>query len=125
VIQRKLTQSYSALQASAYSIFAGTAMLAIFSPLSVGEVLSAPPLALLYVGILGVFSSALGYVAWSKALEVADNTFSVSNYMFLTPFLAALWGFVVAREMPDASTLLGSAVILAGMALFNFGRHRL
>jgi drug/metabolite transporter (DMT)-like permease len=122
VIQRKLTQSYSALQASSYSIFAGTAMLAIFSPPSIGEVMSASPLALFYLGILGVFSSALGYVAWSKALEVANNTFSVSNYMFLTPFLAAVWGFLIAQEMPDAPTVLGSVVILAGMALFSFER---
>lgn len=56
LLQRKLTRTYSALQTSAFSIFAGTIMLAIFSPSSLSEVKNAPPIQLFYVVIMGIIS---------------------------------------------------------------------
>jgi len=122
LLQRRLTRTYTAFQASAFSIFAGTLMLAIFIPSSVRETPGASLAQLGAVVTLGVFPGAIAYVAWSKALETADNTSSVSNYMFLTPFLAALLSFFVAREVPDLSTLFGGVIILAGVLLFNLGK---
>lgn len=121
LLQRRLAQSYSAMQASTFSIFAGTLMLAIFLPEAVPQVLNAPPIQLLYIGIMGVFSSAIAYVAWTQALAKAKNTSSVSNYMFLTPVLTSILGFWLIAETPDSATLAGGAVILLGLALFNFG----
>lgn len=119
LLQRKLTRSYSGLQATTYSIFCGTIMLSIFSPAAIGEVKSAPPIQLVYILIMGVFCSAVAYIAWSKAFEKAPRTSQVSNYMFFTPFLTVLLGFLLADELPDASTWLGGAVILAGALMFN------
>ncbi len=42
ILQRKLTQKYSAMQASTYSIFFGTILLAIFSPAAFRELAAAP-----------------------------------------------------------------------------------
>lgn len=64
LLQRKLTKTYSALTASAYSIFFGTALLAVFLPDVVRETPQAPPLQLFYAVLMGVFSSAVAYVAW-------------------------------------------------------------
>lgn len=122
LLQRKLTRTYSALQATTYSIFAGTALLALFSRGAIQEAVAAPPIQLLYVVVLGVFSSALAYITWSKALEKADNTSQASNYMFFTPLLAGLLGFLLAGEVPDLSTWLGGAFILGGAFLFNYNR---
>jgi drug/metabolite transporter (DMT)-like permease len=121
LLQRKLTKTYSGLQAAAYSIFAGTIMLAIFLPGAVQETRAAPPIQLLYIAILGVFSSAIAYVTWAQALKKAERTSSVSNYMFITPFLTTLLGFVLTHEKPDGSTIAGSLVILTGVLIFNFG----
>ena len=41
--------------------------------------------------------------------------------MFLTPFATTLLGFLMAGEVPDRPTLLGGAIILLGMLVFNFG----
>lgn len=120
LIQRRLTKTYSALQASAFSIFFGTVMLAVFLPDSVKEAARAPALQLIYVAILGIFSSALAYAAWSKAFSKAKQASQVSNYMFLTPFLTSILGFVIAKEIPDSATLVGGAIILVGVFLFNF-----
>lgn len=121
LLQRRLTQTYSPMQAAAFSIFAGTLMLAIFLPASVSEVKSAPPIQLLYLAVLGIFPSAIAYVAWTQAFSKTKQSSSVSNYMFLTPVLTSILGFVIVHEMPDAATLTGGAVILFGLAMFNFG----
>lgn len=121
LLQRKLTKTYSGLQASAYSIFAGTVMLAVFLPTSMREVRSAPPAQLVYIAVLGLFSSAAAYVTWAYAFQKAKNTSSVSNYMFVTPFVTALLGFLLAGERPDIATIAGGAVILTGVLIFNFG----
>ncbi|MDR1472865.1 MAG: DMT family transporter [Synergistaceae bacterium] len=120
LLQRKLTKTCGGLRASVYSIFAGAAMLAVFSRGAIGEALSAQPEHLFYVAMLGVFSSAVSYVSWSMAIERAPSTSSVSNYMFITPLLAAALGFAIANERPDLGTMAGGTVILFGVFLFNF-----
>lgn len=121
LLQRKLTRTYSGLQSSAYSIFIGTALLSVFLPRSIREGISAPLLPLLWVALLGVLSSAVAYATWAEAMKKAKRAASVSNYMFLTPFLTALLGYLLAGETPDRATLIGGSVILLGMLLFSFG----
>lgn len=119
LLQRRLIRSYTALQSTTYSIFAGTVLLAIFSPQAIMELKDAPAIYIWYVLILGVFSSAIAYIAWSKAFEKAERTSQVSNYMFFTPFVAGLLAFAIANEMPDPSTWIGGALIIFGAVLFN------
>ncbi|MEN6411846.1 MAG: DMT family transporter [Veillonellales bacterium] len=121
LLQRKLTKTYTALQTSAFSIFFGTILLTIFLPASVNEAMEAPTIQLFYIAILGIFSSAVAYVAWSNAFAKAKQTSLVSNYMFLTPFLTSALGFVVAKEIPDFATLIGGGIIIFGILLFYFG----
>ena len=121
LFQRKLTKNYTALQSCSYSIFFGTILLAIFLPTSIKEVLHAPSIQLFYIIFLGVFSSAIAYVAWSKAFAIATKTSQVSNYMFVTPFLTSVFGFLIIKEVPDLATIIGGTIILFGVFLFNFG----
>ncbi|MTK08016.1 MAG: DMT family transporter [Hungatella sp.] len=123
LLQRRLTKKYTALQTSAFSIFFGTIMLAVFLPVSVRQITNAPPIQWVYVVILGVFSSAIAYVSWSKAFAKAEKTSQVSNYMFITPFLTSLFGFLMADEIPELSTLVGGGIILFGVFIFNFGER--
>lgn len=124
MIQRRLTKRYTAVQASAYSIFFGTIMLAVFAPRAFGELAAAPPIQVVYLLVLGVFSSAAAYVCWSKAFAGAPKASSVSNYMFITPFVTSILGFLLADEVPDRATLGGGAIILLGVCIFNFGRSK-
>jgi len=121
LLQRRLSRGYSGLQSSAYSIFAGTSLLLVFLPTSIKEVRSAPPAQLLYVLVLGIFSSAVAYVCWSMALARARQASEVSNYMFGTPLLASLFGFALTGEVPDFATLIKGSIILLGMILYRFG----
>lgn len=121
LLQRKLTKTYSALTTSAFSIFAGSLLLFVFLPVSAKELPHAPAIQLLYIALLGIFSSALAYISWSKAFEKAKQTSQVSNYMFITPFLTSVLGYLVADEVPDRATLIGGAIIIVGVLVFYFG----
>lgn len=124
ILQRKLTKMYSALQTSAFSIFAGALLLSVFLPSSVSQVLKAPSIQLVYIVILGIGSSAIAYCAWAAAFSKAEKTSSVSNYMFITPFLASIMGVIIGGETIQLPTIIGGLIILAGLLLFNIcGRH--
>lgn len=119
LLQRKLTKKYSAIEASTYSIFIGTLFLCIFLPSAIEPTIHAPIEHVIYVLILGIFSSALAYIAWAKAISMAEKTTYVSNYMFVTPFLTTILGFVMMGEIPDKATILGGTIILIGLFIFN------
>lgn len=121
ILQRKLTKKYTAMQASTYSIFAGTLMLAIFSPTAFRELAAAPAIQYVYVLLLGVFPSAIAYVSWSVAFSKAERTSQVSNYTVLTLFFTSLLGIVILGETPNTATLVGGGITLAGVLLFNYG----
>lgn len=120
LLQKKLTKSYTALQSAAYSIFAGTFLLMLFLPGTIQEICTAPFLIILAVLLMGVFSSAAAYGSWAAAIARAVKTSSVSNYMFVTPFLTTLLGYLFLGEKPDAASLIGGLVILSGMAVFYY-----
>lgn len=119
LLQRKLTKKYSAIEASTYSIFIGTLFLCIFLPSAIEPTIHTPIEHIIYVLILGIFSSALAYIAWAKAISMAEKTTYVSNYMFVTPFLTTILGFVMMGEIPDKATILGGTIILIGLFIFN------
>lgn len=124
LLQRRLTRTYTALQVTAYSIFAGALLLAPAAPReAAAELFGAPPRQLTILAFLALLSSALAYASWAKAISLARNTANVSNYMFLTPFLSALMAFFLAGEAIEPAQAAGGAVVLCGVFLFNFGER--
>lgn len=119
LVQKKLTTKYSALQSTTYSIFAGTALLAIFLKPSIVQLQTAPREPIINILLLGIFASAVAYATWAKAFEKAQNTAQVSNYMFLMPLMTGVMGFWFFDEIPTLSTWVGGACILLGSVLFQ------
>jgi drug/metabolite transporter (DMT)-like permease len=119
LLQKQYTKKYSPIQSTTYSMIAGTILLLIFLPETIPQIISASKIQTLVIIYLGIFPSAIAYIWWSKALSVAKNTSDVSNYMFLTPLLSTLLGYVIIRETPDVATCIGGVVILIGLILFS------
>ncbi len=119
IVLRRLARDYQALQITAYSILAGTLFLTVFAPGAVSELRTAPPRVILLVVTMGVFSSAVAYLAWTKALSLAEKTSMAGNYMFFTPVITAILGIFMAGEVPDGRTVASGIVILGGALLFN------
>ncbi|MCI8342694.1 MAG: DMT family transporter [Firmicutes bacterium] len=118
LLQKKMTKMYAPLSVTSYSIFFGTIMLFIFAPQAWTEVKTAPVNQYVNILVLGIFASALAYISWAQAFSKTKNTSSVSNYMFLTPFITAIFGFIFAGEVPDARTVVGGGIIMCGVLLF-------
>ena len=121
LLQRSLLRTYSPLQTSAYCIFAGTLLMCVFLPSSVREAAQAPAVAWVYLLVLGIGSSAVAYCAWAAAMARAKKTSSVTNYMFVTPFLASVMGVVIGGEAIPAPTVGGGVIIVGGLVLFHLG----
>ena len=105
VIQRLYANGYTSLQITAYSFFTATVMLAGFLPESIRQIESAPLSHVIAVIFLGVFPSALAYLLWAKALSFAATTSDVTKFMFLTPLLSFVLGYVVISEAGIVSHL--------------------
>jgi drug/metabolite transporter (DMT)-like permease len=119
LLQRHTIKKYTALQATAYSVFAGTILLLFNLPHATPQLESAPTRHLFAILFMGVFPSAIAYLWWSKALSTAEKTSDVTNFMFVTPFLATFLGFLLIKEVPSTATIVGGLIILAGLFLFQ------
>ena len=120
LIQRKLTRKYDPFQVTAISIFLATMMLSISAPTGFRELSNAPTNQLFNLFVLGVISSAIAHVTWSVAIQKAGKTSAVSNYLFFTPVVTAMTGFLIAGEIPGKATVIGGVIITLGGLLFNY-----
>jgi len=120
LLQRRLTRSYTALQATAYSIIIGAIMLMVFMPFGGVEQAAAASLKHWFaVAYLGFLPSATAYLLWTKALSMAEKTTEVTNFMFIQPAIAMLLGFLIVFEIPTMGMYVGAAIIIFGLFLFS------
>ena len=124
IMQRLLAKRFEPLTITAYSFFAGTLLLAPFTPGAVEQLGSAPASHLWLVIFLGACPSALAYVLWTKALSIAPTTGNVSNYMFMTPFMALLLEYGVTDNLPGFATFAGGGIIMASLGIFIWASRR-
>jgi len=118
-IMRGLTKSYTALEATTYTIIAGTLGTLLYLPVAIKEIPDSNFTVNLIVVFMGIFPAAVAYLAWSYALAKAKKTAHVSVFTYLIPFVSALLAYVWLRETLSVFTLIGGLVIIAGMVLTN------
>jgi drug/metabolite transporter (DMT)-like permease len=109
---------------TAYGFFAGALLLFPFLPEAASQVRAAPMAQTVLVCFLGVFPGGAAYLLWARAIALAEKTSSVTNYMFLTPFLTLMLDFAVTGKLPAVETFAGGGIILASLALFATAREK-
>jgi len=119
LLMRKATTKYSATQSTIYSIVASALLLSFVTPMAIREVTSAPLDGLAVVLYLGTFPSAFGFLLWTKAISLTKKLSNVTNFMFVTPLLAALLDIVVTGTISNTATVIGGIVVITGLILFN------
>lgn len=123
-IMRAATQKYTALEATTYTMIAGTLGTLIFLPVAVREIPDSNFTVNLIVLLMGVLPAAVAYLAWSYALSKAKKTVHVTVFSYLIPLISTLLAYVWLRETLSVFTFIGGLVIIAGMVLTNiFGKE--
>ncbi|MGX7757304.1 DMT family transporter [Streptomyces angustmyceticus] len=122
VAQKPALRHGSALQVTTFGCATGAAACLPFGGVLVSEAGRAPLSATLDVVCLGVFPTALAFVAWAYALaRTTAGRMGATTYA--VPALVVLMSWLFLDEVPGAVTLLGGAVCLAGVAMAR-GRSR-
>ena len=120
LLNRKLQAlGYSSMEIMTYALISAAAILMIAAPHAFGVFRQAGIKNALLAIYLGIAVSAVGYFLWAKAFENAKHTSDVTNYMFLTPLVTTVLGFIMLREVPDLGTVIGGVIIIASVIVFN------
>ena len=83
-----------------------------------------PPVAGIFGGVyIGLFEMSLAFVCWSLALKATDNAATISNLIFLSPFLSLQFIHFVLGEIIHWTTYAGLITIIAGI-VFQQVLHR-
>ena len=118
-IIRIITKQYTALEATTYTMVAGSIGTLLFLPTAIQEIPDSTLFVNLVVVFMGVFPAAIAYLTWSYALAKSKMTAHVTVFSYLIPFMSALIAFVWLHEMLSIFTLVGGVVIIFGMLLTN------
>jgi drug/metabolite transporter (DMT)-like permease len=73
------------------------------------------------IGYLIVFGSWIGYTAYIYLLEHVPTP-KVATYAYVNPIVAVFLGWIILHEQVDAYMLVGTAIIIASVALVNTSR---
>jgi drug/metabolite transporter (DMT)-like permease len=71
---------------------------------------------------IGLFEMGLTYVLWLKALKLSSNTATISNMVYLSPFISLIVIRSVIGEKILLSTVVGLVLIISGIAVQQFSR---
>ncbi|WP_233840051.1 DMT family transporter [Dyella sp. 2HG41-7] len=120
--QKPLFVRNNMIGVTAFGFFAGTLGALPFG-LGLPHALATAPwshiAALLWLGIAPTF---VGYLAWNAALHRASAS-QVSSFIYFSPPIAVLIGWVWLGERPGLLTLVGGAITVGGVALANAKRR--
>jgi len=75
--------------------------------------------ALLWLGLAPTF---IGYLAWNWAVSHASAS-KVSSFIYLSPPIALLIGWIWLHEVPGVLVLLGGAITIGGVVLANLRKR--
>jgi drug/metabolite transporter (DMT)-like permease len=85
--------------------------------------LAPSPLSLLALLVLGLMSTAIGYLLMFRILARAGAGFASFNN-FLVPIFGVFWGMLFLHERPQPWSLAGLAFVLAGLAALRLWPSR-
>ncbi|MHC8401943.1 DMT family transporter [Pseudomonas sp. MDT1-17] len=116
------SRRYDGLTLVCYTVWAGTVLLLIYLPGLANQVLSAPVHVQLAVVALGVFPSALAYLAWAYVLAHVDLSRATMTLYLIPPTAMAIASFALG-ERPTLMIIVGALVVLVSVLALNLERR--
>lgn len=118
VFQKGILKRYTPLEIMVYSSICAFLTLLPFAPSSLEKISFAPIGPTLAAISLGVIPTAVGYLTWSTALKYIPVS-RASFFLYLVPFFATLFSWIVFGETPPPLTIAGSLLILFSVVTVN------
>jgi drug/metabolite transporter (DMT)-like permease len=121
-LQKHHARRYDGFSLACYAVWSGTLMLLIYLPGLGDSVMKAPLRVQWAVLALGVFPSALAYLAWGFVLKHVDLSRATMT-LYLIPPTAMGIASVGLAERPTLLVLAGSVVVLISVLALNLERR--
>lgn len=122
-LQKSLIHRYGALTTIAYVLISGALFLSPWLPAGIGSFVHGSFASQVSVLELGIFPAAIGYAAWAFVIGHLGATRGAA-LLYLLPPVTMLLAYILTNEIPTARTLLGGAIVMAGVVLTNtWGRR--
>ena len=123
-IQRHYAHRYSPLTMACYMVWSGTLMLCVNLLGLPAAIMQAPLPENFAVLVLGIFPSALAYLAWGYVLKHVEVS-RASVAMYLIPPVAMVMAATLLGEHVALQVILGAVIVLASVAAISLeGRWR-
>jgi drug/metabolite transporter (DMT)-like permease len=116
VVVKPLSQAVGPFAATAWSLWAGLALMLPAAPLLAGDLASAASGPLAAAAYLGIVPSALGYLTWSAALNRAPIAHTTAA-LYLVPLVAVVLAWIVLGERPAQLAVAGGLLAVTGVVL--------
>lgn len=117
-MQKRLIQTYGAMNTTAYVLIVGALVLLPWLPRALATVPHMPVMGKLGILQLGVLPAFVGYAAWTWVVGEMGVA-RASGLLYLLPPVTLVESFVLVHEVPEPRTLLGGGVVMAGVFLAN------
>jgi len=121
-LQKHHTGRYDGLTLTCYTVWCGTALLLVYLPGLADQVVRAPVKVQIAVIGLGVFPSALAYLAWAFVLAHVDLSRTAMT-LYLVPPTAMAIASVALGERPAMIVIVGALVVLTSVLALNLERR--
>ncbi|MHC8391337.1 DMT family transporter [Pseudomonas sp. MDT2-39-1] len=121
-LQKHHSRRYDGLTLVCYTVWSGTALLLVYLPGLADKVLNAPMPVQWAVLALGVFPSALAYLAWAFVLAHVDLSRATMTLYLIPPTAMAIAAFALS-EQPTLMVGVGALVVLISVLALNLERR--
>lgn len=121
-LQKHHTGRHDGLTLVCYTVWSGTALLLVYLPGLATQVLNAPMQVQLAVLALGIFPSALAYLAWAFVLAHVDLSRATMTLYLVPPTAMAMASFALG-ERPTLMIVVGAMVVLVSVLALNLERR--
>ena len=121
-LQKHHSRRYDGLTLVCYTVWFGTLLLLVYLPGLVNQVITAPVEVQLAVIGLGIFPSALAYLAWAYVLTHVDLSRATMTLYLIPPTAMAIASFALG-ERPTLMIVAGALVVLVSVLALNLERR--
>ncbi|APV38218.1 EamA family transporter [Pseudomonas frederiksbergensis] len=121
-LQKHYSRRYDGLTLVCYTVWFGTLLLLVYLPGLVNQVITAPVEVQLAVIGLGIFPSALAYLAWAYVLAHVDLSRATMTLYLIPPTAMAIASFALG-ERPTLMIVAGALVVLVSVLALNLERR--